>query len=108
MRSEKYVFLSYHVFDLNKYGTKTGSPDCIYCSGVPDHTEHTFFHCPRWERPRLEATRKLGVFSVDTVCANIMEDEGNWDCLSQFGRGILLEKKPDLDREPRSLDRAAG
>ncbi|KAG8305720.1 hypothetical protein J6590_062690 [Homalodisca vitripennis] len=29
----------------------------------------------------------------------IMEDEGNWDCLSQFVRGILLEKKPDLDRE---------
>ncbi|KAG8246739.1 hypothetical protein J6590_077943 [Homalodisca vitripennis] len=52
-----------------------------------------------WERPRLEATRKLGVFSVDTVCEKIMEDEENWDCLSQFVRGILLEKKPDLDRE---------
>ncbi|KAG8295316.1 hypothetical protein J6590_082530 [Homalodisca vitripennis] len=52
-----------------------------------------------WERPRLEATRKLGVFSVDTVCEKIMEDEGNWDCLSQFVRGILLEKRPDLDRE---------
>ncbi|KAG8240906.1 hypothetical protein J6590_099162 [Homalodisca vitripennis] len=39
------------------------------------------------------------VFSVDTVCENIMDDDGNWDCLSQFVRGILLEKKPDLDRE---------
>ncbi|KAG8260556.1 hypothetical protein J6590_093753 [Homalodisca vitripennis] len=75
------------------------SPDFIYCPGVPDDAEHTFFRCPRWERPRLEATRKLGVFSVDTVCERIMEDEGNWDCLSQFVRGILLEKKPDLNRE---------
>ncbi|KAG8290637.1 hypothetical protein J6590_078760 [Homalodisca vitripennis] len=66
---------------------------------VPDDAEHTFFRCPRWEWPRLEVTRKLGVFSVDTVCEKIMEDEGNWDCLSQFVRGILLEKKPDLDRE---------
>ncbi|KAG8301168.1 hypothetical protein J6590_058904 [Homalodisca vitripennis] len=38
------------------------------------------------------------IFSVDTVCKKIMEDEGNWDCLSQFVRGILLEMKPDLDR----------
>ncbi|KAG8281848.1 hypothetical protein J6590_050866 [Homalodisca vitripennis] len=30
---------------------------------------------------------------------SIMEDEGNWDCLSQFVRGILLEKKPNMDRE---------
>uniref|UniRef100_A0A1B6J232 Reverse transcriptase zinc-binding domain-containing protein n=1 Tax=Homalodisca liturata TaxID=320908 RepID=A0A1B6J232_9HEMI len=83
---------------LNRMG-KTGSPDCIYCPGVPDDAEHTFFRCPRWETPRLEATRKLGVFSVDTICEKIMEDEGNWDCLSQFVRGILLGKKPDLDRE---------
>ncbi|KAG8309940.1 hypothetical protein J6590_073737 [Homalodisca vitripennis] len=43
--------------------------------------------------------KKTRCFSVDTVCEKIMEDEGNWDCLSQFVRGILLEKKPDLDRE---------
>ncbi|KAG8284980.1 hypothetical protein J6590_090978 [Homalodisca vitripennis] len=29
----------------------------------------------------------------------VATDEGNWDCLSQFVRGILLENKPDLDRE---------
>ncbi|KAG8297666.1 hypothetical protein J6590_030174 [Homalodisca vitripennis] len=53
--------------------------------------------------------KKTRGFSVDTVCEKIMEDEGNWDCLSQFVRGILLEKRPDLDREvARSLDRAAG
>ncbi|KAG8333062.1 hypothetical protein J6590_009525 [Homalodisca vitripennis] len=28
-----------------------------------------------------------------------MDDEGNWDCFLQFVRGILLENKPDLDRE---------
>ncbi|KAG8306379.1 hypothetical protein J6590_048802 [Homalodisca vitripennis] len=43
--------------------------------------------------------KKTRGFSVDTVCEKMMEDEGNWDCLSQFVRGILLEKKPDLDRE---------
>ncbi|KAG8318792.1 hypothetical protein J6590_105626, partial [Homalodisca vitripennis] len=41
----------------------------------------------------------LGVFWLDTVNENIMEYEGNWYCLSQFVRGILLEKKPDLARE---------
>ncbi|XP_046679324.1 uncharacterized protein LOC124366767 [Homalodisca vitripennis] len=41
---------------------KTGSPDCIYCPGVPDDAEHTFFRCPHWDRPRLEATCTLGVF----------------------------------------------
>ncbi|KAG8294973.1 hypothetical protein J6590_090970, partial [Homalodisca vitripennis] len=35
----------------------------------------------------------------DNSGRNIMEDEGNSDCLLQVVRGILLEKKPDLDRE---------
>jgi len=83
---------------LHRMG-KTGSPDCTYCPGVPDDAEHTFFRCPRWERSRLEATQTLGVFSVDSVIIKIMEDEGNWDCLSQFVRGLLLTKKRDLDRE---------
>jgi len=83
---------------LHRIG-KTGSPDCTYCPGVPDDAEHTFFRCPRWERSRLEAIQTLGVFSVDSVIIKIMEDEGNWDCLSQFVRGLLLTKKRDLDRE---------
>ena len=76
---------------------KTGSPDCIYCTGVPNDAEHTFFRCTRWGRPNLDATRTLGVSSVDTVCLKIME--GNWDCLSQFVQGVLQEKKSNLDRE---------
>ncbi|KAG8254887.1 hypothetical protein J6590_106143 [Homalodisca vitripennis] len=75
-------------------GGKTGSPDCIYYPGFPDDADHTFFRYPPWERPRLEATRKLG---VNTVCEKIMEDEGNW--VVKFIQGILLEKKPDLERE---------
>ena len=48
---------------------KAMSPDCIYCPGIPDDVEHTFFHCQRWERPRLEAQQLVGLLSVDTVIA---------------------------------------
>ncbi|XP_046681477.1 uncharacterized protein LOC124368247 [Homalodisca vitripennis] len=75
----------------------TGSPDCTYCPAVPDDAEYTFFRCPHWERPRLEATRTLGVFSVDSVCQVMLEGEDNWNCVSHFVQGILRAKKIDLD-----------
>jgi hypothetical protein len=40
---------------------------------------------------------------VDTVCLKILEDEGYWDCLSQYVRGLLLTKKRDLDREAAQI-----
>ncbi|KAG8279987.1 hypothetical protein J6590_095222 [Homalodisca vitripennis] len=39
--------------------------------------------------------KKTRGFSLVTVCEKIVEDDGNWDCLSKFVRGILLEKKPN-------------
>ena len=77
---------------------KTGSPNCIYCPGVLDDAEHTFFRCQRWERPRLEAMNRLGALSVDSVCEKMLEGEDIWDCMSRFVQGILRTKKSDLDQ----------
>lgn len=56
---------------------KANSPNCIYCLFVLDEVEHTFLRSPHLERPRLDATRAMGVFNVDTVFEKIMEGEDN-------------------------------
>ena len=95
------MFLSGHGYFrsyLHRMG-KADSPDCIYCPGVPDDAEHTFFRCSRWERLRLEATCTFGAISVDTVCVKMLEGEEFWSCWSRFTQGILRAKKIDLDRD---------
>ncbi|KAG8311938.1 hypothetical protein J6590_032912 [Homalodisca vitripennis] len=52
----------------------------------------------------LGTGKSVFTVNIDVKLNNIiMDDEGNWDCLSQFVRGILLEKKPDLGREAAQI-----
>lgn len=76
---------------------KVGSAECIYCPGMHDDAEHTFFICDRWARERQELVQEAGLFSPDTVVGRMLEDKAVWDRFSHYAQIILRRKKVDLD-----------
>lgn len=60
--------------------------DNIYWPDNPDVAVHSFFHCPRWKKLRLDGAtlqQHSLMLTVDHGCAKIMEanGNGNWNCI---------------------------
>lgn len=93
-------FLSGHGYFrvyLNRIG-KAASVDCIYCEGVRDDAEHTFFACGKWDAERLELEREVGgQFSQNAAIELMLGNEGAWDHVTHYVQRVLRSKKADLE-----------
>ena len=94
-------FLSGHGYYrayLHRMG-KVADSDCLYCPGIADTAEHTFFECDRWHVQRAHLSAEIGaVATPDNIVGAMLQGEGNWDCVRHFAQAILRAKKVDLDR----------
>lgn len=77
---------------------KSASMDCLYCPGVPDDAEHTFFDCDRWTPMRRSLEMDIGVFTPDNVVGVMLQTEDNWRNVAHYTQRILQAKKVDLDQ----------
>ena len=76
---------------------KVSSADCIYCPGMQDDAEHTFFNCRKWLMQRAPLERLIHGFSPDSVVERMVEEDTVWDCMSHYIQIILRSKKVDLE-----------
>ena len=74
------------------------SADCIYCPGVQDDAEHTFFNCRKWMSQRELLEQHIHGFSPDSVIEKMVGDDTVWNHLSHYVQAILLKKKVDMER----------
>lgn len=77
---------------------KVGDPGCIYCEGISDDAEHTFFECAKWGPERSMLRERMGDFDPDSIVGRMLESKGNWDAVSLYVECVLRRKKRDLDQ----------
>lgn len=83
---------------LHRMG-KVPSSDCLYCPGIPDTADHTFFNCERWHVRRASLSFEIGVVvTPDNIVGAMLQGEGTWNCVKRFAEGLLRAKKVDLDQ----------
>lgn len=93
-------FLSGHGY-FQKYLKTMGkamSQECIYCPGITDDVEHTFFTCSRWEQRRRLLESEVGQWLPQTAIATMLLGVECWGQVEKYVEEILKEKKVDLDR----------
>lgn len=83
---------------LGKIG-KTETQECLYCLGVADDANHTFFACDRWEQCRKSLQEDIGqLISPDNIVEAMLRGEDTWNRVTRFAEEILRTKKIDLDK----------
>ena len=70
---------------------KVATEECLYCPGVKDTAEHTFFGCVRYSegRPPFLDCRP------ESVVPEMLWSPENWDKVAEYGRTTLLAKKEE-------------
>ena len=70
------------------------SPVCVYCEGVEDSAEQTFFACDRWAQGRRALEVTLGCNCTPNNIVTIMvNSETNWNEIATYVEKILRTKK---------------
>lgn len=95
--------LSYHLTQMlsghgcfNAYLNRFALRDidtCAFCS-ESDTSEHTFFQCWRWERPRQLLSFEIGeLLTPDNIVHHMLGEEGKWTKIVNFITTILKAKQ---------------
>lgn len=82
---------------LHRMG-KVSSPECLYCPGVSDDVQHTFFACGNWTQRTSELEGKVGLWTPENVMEIMLRGEDSWKHVVAYVEVVLRTKKVDLDR----------
>ena len=89
----------YYLAYLHRMG-KVADSDCLYCPGIADTAEHTFFECDRWNVQRAYHSSEIGVVfaTPENIVGAMLQGEGDWDRVRHFAHAILRANTVNLDR----------
>ena len=76
---------------------KALSSGCLYCSGIEDNVEYTFFKCGRWAMRRVCLAADIGMIVIDNILRAMLRGEDVWNRVAHYVEGNLHVKKGDLE-----------
>lgn len=72
------------------------SPLCKYCTTQDDDSNHTFFHCSRWDTERGAAREVVReALNPENLISLMISSEKKWEAIMRFAEDVLKAKKQD-------------